>query len=422
MRRPNQTAMVNIGLRSQRASRRSLSFTEWRPTSSRSIGAVALTMAGMMLALLACTVDQPIPSRTDGWHALAAGKSGLAPAVDKGRRPPAFGAFLGSDVSGVNLIPRFEEWLGGRQVTVGRTYLPPNRWEDVRGPEFILRPWTQWRAGRPKRMLILNVPMLIPNETSMSDSEVAALLARGASGEFDEHFRVLGQRLVSLAAANTIIVLGWEMNGTTYTSRCAPDPAAWRTYWRSIVKTMRSVPGQRFRFDFAPTRGANSIPWERCYPGDDVVDIIGMDTYDQAPGNDFYDYLSQPSGLQDQVDFATKHGKPISFPEWGLFRYGDRPEYIRAMHEWITTHNVVYHTISDYCPHGIWRCKDNPKSSATFRELFGAPGGWGRHKFADELTAAAAARPEQAQATLTTFTARYRRVQVGRGRGQDILI
>jgi Glycosyl hydrolase family 26 len=337
--------------------------------------AVALATLGMMLALLACTGDQPIPSRKDGERTPTVSNDGRAPTGGDGRTTPAFGAFLGSDASGVNLISGFEKWLGGRQVTVGHTYLPPNNWGDVQGPAFILRPWAQWRAARPERMLVLNVPMLVPNEINMSDSEVAALLARGASGEFDENFRVLGQRLVRLGAADTVIVLGWEMNGTTYTSRCAPDSAAWRAYWRSIVEMMRSVPGQRFRFDFTSTRGPDHIPWERCYPGDDVVDIIGMDTYDHAPGNDFHDYLFQPSGLQDQADFAAKHGKPISFPEWGLFRYGDRPEYVHAMYEWITTHDVVYHTITDFCPHGVWRCEGNPKSSATFRALFGAPGG-----------------------------------------------
>jgi Glycosyl hydrolase family 26 len=337
--------------------------------------AVALAALGMMLALLACTGDQTISSRRDGERTPTISDGGQTPPSGDGRKTPAFGAFLGSDASGVHRISGFEKWLGGRQVTVGRTYLPPNNWGDVQGPAFILRPWAQWRAARPERLLVLNVPMLVPNETSMNDREVATLLARGASGEFDENFRVLGQRLVSLAAADTIIILGWEMNGTTYTSRCAPDPVAWRAYWRSIVETMRSVPGQRFRFDFTSTRGADHIPWERCYPGDDVVDIIGMDTYDQQPGNDFEGYLFQPSGLQDQVDFAIKHGKPISFPEWGLFRYGDRPEYVRAMYEWITTHDVVYHTITDYCPHGIWRCESNPASSATFRALFGEPGG-----------------------------------------------
>lgn len=202
----------------------------------------------------------------------------------------------------------------------------------------------------------------------MSDRRVARLIKAGARGEYDEHFRRLAERLVSLGVPDTVIVLGWEMNGVTYTHRCAPDPQNWRAYWRRIVNTMRSVPGQEFKFDFAPNRGADAIGWTNCYPGDDVVDIIGMDSYDQAPGRTFDDQITQPYGLQHHVDFAKAHKKAISYPEWGLFRRGDNPEYVRRMLKWIEQHRPLYHTITDYCPHGVWQCKQNPESSKAFQD------------------------------------------------------
>ncbi|HEX2773701.1 MAG TPA: glycosyl hydrolase, partial [Micromonosporaceae bacterium] len=222
---------------------------------------------------------------------------------------------------------------------------------------------------------VLNVPMVAHNEPALGDGEVARLLRHGAEGRFDRHFRALAQRLVERGAAETIIVLGWEMNGTTYSGRCAPDPAAWKAYWRRIVAVMRDVPGQAFRFDFAPVRGAQAIPWPQCYPGDDVVDIIGMDTYDQHPGRTFSDFVYQPYGLLDHAEFAAAHGKPTSYPEWGLFDYGDNPAYVRGMHSWISTHDVAYHTISDYCPHGVWGCPGNRASAQAYRQLFGVTGG-----------------------------------------------
>jgi len=166
-----------------------------------------------------------------------------------------------------------------------------------------------------------------------------------------------------------VIVLGWEMNGTTYTHRCGPDPVAWKAYWKRIVTAMRSVSGQEFRFDFAPSRGRDAVPWTECYPGDDVVDIIGMDSYDQPPARTFDEQVNEPYGLQKHVDFAAEHGKPISFPEWGLFRNGDNPRYMRRMLEWIERHRPVYQTITDYCPHGVWQCAENPESSRVFREM-----------------------------------------------------
>jgi hypothetical protein len=251
---------------------------------------------------------------------------------------------------------------------VGRTYLPGDRWSNIEGQIGFLRPWAEWRRADPDRLFALNVPMLERNEARLSDAQVRTLLRAGARGAYHHHFRTLAQRLVALGLEDTVVVLGWEMNGTTYTHRCGPDPAAWKAYWRGIVTTMRAVPGQRFRFDWAPNRGVDALGWVHCYPGDDVVDIIGLDTYDQTPGRTFDDHVRQPYGLQDHVDFAAARGKPISFPEWGLFRNGDNAEYMRRMLDWIAEHEPVYHSISDYCPHGVWRCPSNPNSAALFRE------------------------------------------------------
>lgn len=285
-------------------------------------------------------------------------------------RPAPLGVFLGADQSGVDRIAQFASSTGVT-VSVGRTYLPGNSWLDLEGPDWALDPWSTWRAARLDRMLVLNVPMVAPNEPPLGDAEASALLRQGAEGRFDAHFRRLAERLVERRAGDTVIVLGWEMNGTTYSGRCGPDPDVWKQYWRKIVAAMRTVPGQRFRFDFAPVRGAQAVPWPRCYPGDDVVDIIGMDSYDQAPGATFSDFVHQPYGLQAHADFAAAHGKPMSFPEWGLFDHGDNAAYIRAMHDWFSTHDVAYQSITDYCPHGVWSCPGSPESGRAYRELFG---------------------------------------------------
>ncbi|MFI6205160.1 glycoside hydrolase family 26 protein [Streptomyces sp. NPDC051041] len=286
-----------------------------------------------------------------------------------GERPPAFGAFLGSDARGVARMPLFSHWLGGAELRVGHTYLPGHRWRDIEGAPGFLDAWAHWRNQDPDRMLVLNVPLQERNEEGVSDDEVRRLLRQGAAGEFDHHFRALAERLVGLGVPDTVLVLGWEMNGTTYTHRCGPDPQAWKTYWNRVVTTMRSVPGQRFRFDFAPSRGRDAVPWTECYPGDDTVDIIGMDSYDQPAGMPFDRQVDEPYGLRAHVEFAKAHGKAVSYPEWGLFRNGDNPEYMRRMLAWIAEHRPLYHTLTDYCPHGVWRCADNPRSAELYRSF-----------------------------------------------------
>nr|WP_246102702.1 glycosyl hydrolase family 26 [Streptomyces piniterrae] len=281
--------------------------------------------------------------------------------------PVPLGAFLGSDEAGVRRLFGMERWLGGTDIQVGHTYLPGDRWSNIEGRPEFLRPWAHWRNGAPDRMFVLNVPMLERNEEHLPDAEVRGLLQEGAAGRFDGHFRTLARNLVEMDVPDTVITLGWEMNGITYTHRCGPDPKAWQEYWNRIVTAMRSVPGQEFQFDFAPSRGEDAIGWTQCYPGDRVVDIIGMDTYDRPAGVTFDEMVDQPYGLQHQVDFAAVHGKQISYPEWGLFDNGDNPEFVRRMLTWISVHQPLYQTITDYCPHGVWQCQENPESSREFR-------------------------------------------------------
>jgi hypothetical protein len=286
--------------------------------------------------------------------------------------PPAFGAFLDSGPLGVARMVQLSSWLGGTELKVAHTYLPGNRWSDIEGAPGFLDVWAHWRREKADRTLVLNVPMQERNEDGIGDGEVRSLLRQGAAGQFDHHFRALAQRLVDLDVPDTVIVLGWEMNGTTYTHRCGPDPEAWKTYWNRIVTTMRAVPGQKFRFDFTPSRGRDAVPWTECYPGDATVDIIGMDSYDQPAGLSFEQEVREPYGLQQHVDFAKAHGKPISYPEWGLFRNGDNAEYMRRMLAWMDEHKPLYNTLTDYCPHGVWQCSANPLSSRVYRAaLFG---------------------------------------------------
>ncbi|MFF4364950.1 glycoside hydrolase family 26 protein [Streptomyces sp. NPDC001594] len=281
----------------------------------------------------------------------------------------AVGAYLHYDTPGVDRMQGLSRWLGGAEVRAGHTYLPGDSWENIEGAPESLRSWARWRGERRDRLFVLNVPMFEGNEADVPDERVAELLRSGAEGEFDEHFRRLGRRLVGLGLPDTVIVLGWEMNGFNYTHRCRPDPESWKRYWRRIVAAMRSAHGQRFRFDFAPNRGPDAIEWTRCYPGDDVVDIVGMDSYDQPAGDSFDEMVRQPYGLRQHVEFAKAHHKRISYPEWGLFRNGDNPEYMRRMLAWIADHRPLYHSITDYCPHGVWQCGENPRSARVFREF-----------------------------------------------------
>ncbi|WP_216587865.1 glycoside hydrolase family 26 protein [Streptomyces brasiliscabiei] len=318
----------------------------------------------------------PTASQAPGASVPPPGTSPVPATPSESPKPPeqlpAMGAYLHYGPRGVARIAELSDWLGGSDLRVAHTYLPGDRWSNIEGLPGFLDSWAEWRRDEDDRMFVLNVPMMERNEEGVSDSEVRALLRRAAAGEFDRHYRRLAERLVELKIPDTVIVLGWEMNGITYTHRCGPDPENWKKYWNRIVTTMRAVPGQKFKFDWTPNRGRDAIPWTQCYPGDDTVDIIGMDSYDQPRGITFDEQVKEPYGLQAHVDFAKEHKKPISYAEWGLFRNGDNPEYMRRMLAWMDEHKPLYNTLTDYCPHGVWQCASNPKAAQVYRSmLFG---------------------------------------------------
>lgn len=84
------------------------------------------------------------------------------------------------------------------------------------------------------------------------------------------------------------------------------------------------------------------------------------------------DEVLQAAAASQLADDRAHH-KPVAHPEWGLYENGDTPTYMRGMLAWMAGQHPPYQTISDYCPHGVWRCRANPKSSAVYRELIAAP-------------------------------------------------
>jgi hypothetical protein len=274
---------------------------------------------------------------------------------------------LGVFLAGAS-VTNYESWLGRPVETVG-AYVAKTTWNNF--DRSSVKQWT----GSGKQ-LVVGVPMLMINEPGS--------LAAGARGAYDGHFRGLAARLVREGQPNAILRVGWEFNGGWFPWRADRDPKAFAAYWRRIVTTMRSVPGaQGLRFDWNPGAGPQFVPVD-AYPGDEYVDVIGYDVYDRTYGPRFHDpaarwdnYLHRPYGLEWLANFANAHGKPISFPEWGVTHnhvrgvQADNPTFIRGMAQFIRTHNVEYHNYFNVNAHdGDFRLVTFPQSAAAYRAAF----------------------------------------------------
>jgi hypothetical protein len=284
------------------------------------------------------------------------------------------GVYRGSAAPGQ--VSEFGAWLG-RQPTMALDYLDPSSWSSLEDPSWWARAW----AGSPYR--VVYSVAIIP--------ETGGTLQQGASGAYNPHFRRLAESLVRHGQATAVLRLGWEFNGDWTRWSARRDPAAFAAYWRQIVQTMRSVPGAGFEFDWCVSHGRAGIA-EAAYPGNAYVDYVGMDAYDtwwsEADRTDvarrWQSMLEQPGGLHWHRDFARAHGKPMTYPEWGLWNRpdghggGDNPFYVEKMVDWIAQNDVAYHMYFEVdAPDGAHRLLTGkfPRGAATFRSLFAQPSG-----------------------------------------------
>jgi hypothetical protein len=192
----------------------------------------------------------------------------------------------------------------------------------------------------------------------------SSTLAAAAAGTYNSRFYDLGKLLVKDGLGHTIISLGREMNGKWYewSQHRAPSsmPDAYILAWRHIVTTMRSVPGQHFKFVWTVYPTGTSVA--ESWPGSAYVDYIGTDIFDWYGGpHGTYPHTAagaldheakwqqilttQPGGLNWMAAFSHATGKPIIIPEWGLdfhtFGGQDNPMFITNMMAWMKAHHAI---------------------------------------------------------------------------------
>jgi hypothetical protein len=228
-------------------------------------------------------------------------------------------------------------------------------WSDWENPWFLHASnpdsnWTAWAtAPGTGRQLVIS-QNLFPSSENGSDWRTA-----GAAGDYEAHAQALARNLVAAGLGDAVIRLSPEANGD-WNSDSVGDTQTeydlWRQFWRNTVMAMRSVPGANFSFDWCINAHVRPIPLADFYPGDDVVDIVGIDAYDSGvPAGlpRWATIFGWTDGIKDALDFARAHGKPLSIPEWGVapadtsLSGGDDPEYVDGIAGVVRDNPVAYH-------------------------------------------------------------------------------
>jgi hypothetical protein len=292
---------------------------------------------------------------------------------------------LGLAVIAASDLDPFATWLG-RDVDYVVAYANSDRWDWLADVGDLVRTYIAWVKRKPGRRLVLSVPLLV----KQSEGNMAGV----ARGDFDAHFRRLAENLVKDGVGDSIIRLGWEMNGEWYpwaAGRTEQSRSNWRNAWRRVVGVMRRVPGAKFEFDWTMNSGdaGTGTRFAEVYPGDEWVDIIGLDTYDIkyddcaiSPQGRWDFIVGQRNGLREHKAFAESRRKPMSYPEWGLWVTGppycgggDNAFYIERMAAWIKSNDVRYHAYFNVGPYAYYhrehRLSRNPRAQAAFKAAFG---------------------------------------------------
>jgi len=286
------------------------------------------------------------------------------------------------------------ESLRGRRLDVRTMFFGIGSWGSLAGSSAAIGR-TMVKGGR----LAIALGMLPRTHAGQHE--------RCAAGDFDGEIRAVANGIVRRGGHDAIVRLGWEANRTRgYPWAVTGDGSAYKGCFRRWVSILRSIPGQDFTIDWNMAQ-AGTFPHhvDQMYPGDDVVDVIGVQQYDRCPPvttdaqweRTYWERKStgSPVGLGPWLEYARSKGKRLSVPEWGVGGPRnvcgtpgfDNPFFIRKMYDFFRTNaaNIAYEAYfngddgsgnDENGSHRLTPNHHNPKSAAVYKALWssGVPG------------------------------------------------
>ena len=294
----------------------------------------------------------------------------------------SFGVYEGPGSDGARKLGSFSTWFG-RIPDRALDFFANDSWPSLESDAaWTCYSWHPTNSGAVVPAMTFSVPLTV-NGTPLSEV---------ASGLHDSSFRAVASDLVAYGWGKSVVRLGWEFNGSWMPWAAGRDPVSYVAAYRHVVTLMRSVPGANFTFDWCSSWGPAETAPDSVYPGDDVVDIIGMDVYNRfysasaaSAANRWSTYLNAAYGLNWLQSFSKLHGKTLSIPEWGTgesllgdgaISGGDDPAFVSNMSNYINGNNAAYSTYWDINASGYNGCVSDGEHSASGRALklaFGVP-------------------------------------------------
>ncbi len=190
----------------------------------------------------------------------------------------------------------------------------------------------------------------------------------------------------TVAAFGSQIYFTLNHEPETEASAGSGTPADYEAAWRHLVERLRANGGHDVKTVLVLGRGAyadgSAAQW---YPGDDVVDVVGVDPYN------WYDCQGQPRPWMGPAEliapalaFAEIHHKPLAIPE--IASTEDPADSLRKA-TWIVelAQTLASPAVADHLEFAAWFSVDDPSwpacqwrydSSAASRQAMARVVGW----------------------------------------------
>lgn len=239
---------------------------------------------------------------------------GPAPAPVAGSEPVRFGM----NVAGAASLQTVET-AAGAHLGMIRVFA---RW-DTPFPTAEQRRWLE--AGR---VLHLSIRPRTESGERIAWADIAA--AQPGSPLYDQ----LDRWARTAARYGPQLYLTFNHEPETKASAGQGTPADFRAAWRKLVTQLRADGGDQVRTVLVLGRGpyadGSAAQW---YPGDDVVDVVGVDAYNwyRCQGGP-RPWTAPADLLAGALSFAVAHGKPLAVPE---IASDEDPADPRAKARWI---------------------------------------------------------------------------------------
>ncbi len=320
------------------------------------------------------------------WCAGAAVAAAVAMAAcSGGSAGPADGTLgmrVGSGLFDLEAFETAEEELG-TELLYTVQFTGRQSQKDMNGSAFglLAAPEAELPLVADRIDLSISVPLGFGRVNAKTDDGQAAIAENFelvVGGEYDDAYRRVAARLIEAGYDDAIIRLGHEFNGAWSPWSSRGNEELYISAYRHVHDVLASE-SDGFRFDWTAMRPGWDEWAVSAYPGDDYVDIVGMDIYWKADAigvpwsDDIWerDYLPI---MRSHLALAIEHDKPVSYPEWGLSG-ADSPAFVEAMHEWLSAvpddgpGRLEYHA---YFNTGqTFSLENYPKAEETYISLFG---------------------------------------------------